>query len=54
MYPQSCVAAVLQARIAELTEEEVKLRAETAQQERLAANELLSQVDNMQGDAQSA
>ena len=43
----------VQARMAELTEEEVKLRAETAQQERLAANELLSQAEAMQGDAQS-
>lgn len=39
--------------MAELTEEEAKLRAETAQQERLAANELLSEAEHMQGDAQS-
>jgi hypothetical protein len=32
----------------------VKQRAEAAQQERMAANDLLAQVDNMQGDAQSA
>jgi hypothetical protein len=44
---------VLQARINELSEEEVKQRAEAAQQERMAANELLAQVENMQGDAQS-
>lgn len=44
---------ILQARINELSEEEVKQRAEAAQQERMAANELLSQVENMQGDAQS-
>lgn len=48
-----CPACVLQARIAELSEEEVKQRAEAAQQERMDANELLSQVENMQGDAQS-
>jgi hypothetical protein len=48
-----CAAYVRQARIAELSEEEVKQRAEAAQQERMAANELLSQVENMQGDAQS-
>jgi hypothetical protein len=49
-----CAACALQARIAELSEEEVKQRADAAQQERMAANELLSQVENMQGDAQSA
>lgn len=43
----------VQARINELSEEEVKQHAEAAQQERMAANELLSQVENMQGDAQS-
>lgn len=47
------MCGVLQARINELSEEEVKQRAEAAQQERMAANELLSQVENMQGDAQS-
>jgi len=34
----------LQARMLELTEEEVKLRAEAAQQQHMAANELLTQV----------
>lgn len=45
---------ILQARIAELSEEEVKQRAEAAQQEHMAANDLLAQVDDMQGDAHSA
>lgn len=37
----------------ELSEEEVKMRAQAAQQEHMAANELLTQVHTLGGDAQS-
>jgi hypothetical protein len=37
----------------ELTEEEVKMRAEAAQQQHMATNELLTQVHTLGGDAQT-
>lgn len=42
-----------QARMLELSEEEVKVRAAAAQQEHMATNELLTQVHTLGGDAQS-
>ena len=37
----------------ELSEEEVKIRAEAAQQQHMATNELLTQVHTLAGDAQT-
>jgi hypothetical protein len=42
-----------QARALELTEEEVRSRAQAVQAEALAAHELMAQVDDMDGDAQA-
>lgn len=47
------VCFILQARMLELSEEEVKARAAAAQQEHMASNELLTQVHTLGGDAQS-
>jgi hypothetical protein len=50
-----CVDAgvFLQARVLELSEEEVKARGTAAREEHMAANDLLTQMHTLGGDAQS-